>query len=276
MTFASRECRFYAAYADVMQRRGAREAVWEVEAGYRAATGQLVASRRAAEAEDERQRSRECQALVLKSTFASDEESKTAFAALSAKHKERSLKVGTLLDLIFLRIIDHFTSIDDKVMLLTIILLPPPPPPPLTFLLSFSFFIPPLVFSSFSLLSQHQAFRGWRRAMAELHSQQKAQVPIKTFDRTPRAFTERIHDICFLPFRQFRRYVMDLVPSGGSGGGEVGIGDRGGCDPTPVLREVAGRGGGGGLGEVGAVHFVAYVGTSQVREKTKRRHLVCL
>lgn len=60
---------------------------------------------------------------------------------------------------------------------------------------------------------------------------------------------------------------MDMVPSGGLGGGEVGVGDKGGCDPTPVLREVAGRGGGKGQGEVGTVHFVAYVGTSQVRKK---------
>lgn len=76
-----------------MQSQASREAVWEVEAGYRVAAAQLVSSREAAEAEDERQRSRECQALVLKSTFASDEESKQAFSALSAKHKERSLKV---------------------------------------------------------------------------------------------------------------------------------------------------------------------------------------
>ena len=60
----SEDERFYAVYADLMRRDGAREAVLDVEEGCRQAARELVSAREAGELEEERQRSRECQALV--------------------------------------------------------------------------------------------------------------------------------------------------------------------------------------------------------------------
>lgn len=170
---------------------------------------------------------------VLKSTFVSDEESKLAFSALSARHQERSL----------------------------------------------------------------QAFRGWRRAMAELHVRftplhSRAQTPAPTCPFVPAHHVPgcpRVPKVTS-PAPQasqkahFRRFVLDTAcstPAGGTrppeadavpggrrrgGAGEgawVHLGASGGPDPcghAAVLSEVAIRRGQGRA-------LAAYVGTSQLKRR---------